>query len=350
MKRGQEVLSKETALAVVAVIIVGIMIVSILPKISFLFGSSPSNKEKAENMLIQLKNSLDFIPEGQEDDIYVYFPKDLFLVTFSNNEGPSGFVFPNNLCAYKNCTCICDERCSEIVYCKEISKPLKFYGKDFSKEIPFDARIKNNPSEYDLIDSTEGGKEESKTIQLTSKDADALGIKGIIFQYPMISWKRASQSDVQYVILHDTEGSTFQDAYSYMKSEGLSVHYMIDRDGKIYYLVNEKRGANHARGMNEESIGIEIVNTGRKNDPFTDAQYTSIKILLTSITNRGIANGWNIKYDDAHILGHFQTENGKLIGKRDPSPNFNWASINLQGHEIVNLAIIPKEWGYGGYA
>ena len=120
-----------------------------------------------------------------------------------------------------------------------------------------------------------------------------------------------------------------------------SSHYVIDRDGKIYQLVDENNVAYHARGFNVYSIGIEIVNTGHESMKYTPEQYTSIEAL-----GREIADRWNFGYDNTHVKAHFQTGDPD---KWDPSPNFDWNRIHLNGHPtLASLGRSPP--GGMGYA
>jgi len=79
----------------------------------------------------------------------------------------------------------------------------------------------------------------------------------------------------------------------------ISVHYFIDRAGKVYQLVPEAEIANHAKGYNTRSIGIELagiaddfVDEARKagatdkDCAYTDEQYVALNGLLTSIKSR----------------------------------------------------------------
>ena len=89
------------------------------------------------------------------------------------------------------------------------------------------------------------------------------------------------------------------------KSE-VSAHYMVDRDGKIYQLVNDQKRAWHAgkgelhgvpTDVNGRSIGIEIVNDGSGKTPFTDAQYKSLTQLVGYLKQE-------YKVPMNNILGH----------------------------------------------
>ncbi len=144
---------------------------------------------------------------------------------------------------------------------------------------------------------------------------------------------------VDRIILHHTGDDAASTTYSTLKSRGLSVNYIVDKDGKIYYLVDEKLSAQHAGEWNSMSIGIEIVNLGCKSTPFTEVQYNSIKNLINDIAKR-----WpSITIDNAHVYGHFEVPNSP--GKYDPSPKFDWGAVGLQGHQtssdIVSLPTHP---------
>jgi N-acetyl-anhydromuramyl-L-alanine amidase AmpD len=69
---------------------------------------------------------------------------------------------------------------------------------------------------------------------------------------------------IQYLILHNTDGpgegslATLRDPNN---GNPRSAHYMVDRDGTIYQLVDDSLTAWHAgnKPINQESIGVEIV-------------------------------------------------------------------------------------------
>ena len=75
--------------------------------------------------------------------------------------------------------------------------------------------------------------------------------------------------DIDLVVVHCTELPDLATARSYGErilyadtGTGASGHYYIDRDGRIERYVPPARAANHTRGYNPRSVGIEIVNTG----------------------------------------------------------------------------------------
>jgi len=153
---------------------------------------------------------------------------------------------------------------------------------------------------------------------------------------------RGAGAVVDKIVLHHTGGSTASGAVAGLKERGLSVHYVIDTNGIIYYLVSESRKAYHAGcclprertccgkescflcinndpvARNDDSIGIEIVNTGAASDQYTSAQYDSLNKLLKDINDRR-----RIPIDNDHVVAHYQISPDKW----DPSLNFDWGKI-----------------------
>jgi len=131
-----------------------------------------------------------------------------------------------------------------------------------------------------------------------------------------------------FVILHHTSDDSAEQALRTLTDllRKVSSHYLIARDGKIYYLVDELARAWHAgesywggdRDLNSASIGIELDNNGE--EPFADAQIESLLALLADLKERyGIPT--------ANFLGH-----GDVAPRRktDPSRQFPWE--RLAGH------------------
>ena len=76
-------------------------------------------------------------------------------------------------------------------------------------------------------------------------------------------------SNPHVIIEHYTDSTTFSSAWNYMNANvkhlgefpGVCSHFLIDKDGTIYQLVNLNLRCRHAVGMNWTSIGIEHVGT-----------------------------------------------------------------------------------------
>ncbi len=121
---------------------------------------------------------------------------------------------------------------------------------------------------------------------------------------------------------------------------GNSGHFYIDRDGSIEEWVPATRVAHHVRGFNSQSIGIEMVNTGRFPDWFQSTRqqmtepYPGDQIrALTGLLDHLVASlpGLN------EIAGHEDLDTsmlpskdkpGTLIRRKiDPGPRFPWSAI-----------------------
>lgn len=132
-----------------------------------------------------------------------------------------------------------------------------------------------------------------------------------------------------YVILHHTTNDTVERALETLtnKSREVSAHYLIGRDGRIIYLVDELKRAWHAgdaywggnRDINSSSIGIELDNNGR--EPFADAQIVTLLALLGDLKTR-----WSIP--TANVLGHGDVAPGRKV---DPSALFPWRRLAAAG-------------------
>ena len=198
-----------------------------------------------------------------------------------------------------------------------------------------------------------------KTI-VTKPNVVSEGVLVDVNTYYFGSAPQSSRDDttIDRIVLHHTGGNTALAAMNWWKTgKTASAHYVIDRDGTIYYVVDEVLKAWHAGcckqskpdccdagincpvctddkyyNMNQRSIGIELVNPGC--DEFTEAQYASLNALIKAIIARHPA----ITLDNAHILAHFEIRQGKP----DPTYTFEWAKINLPEHNAIAKADIKE--------
>lgn len=152
---------------------------------------------------------------------------------------------------------------------------------------------------------------------------------------------------IDLVVMHCTETPTLAIAREFGErllypeaGTGACGHYYIDRDGTLVCYVEPERIANHVRGWNPRSIGIEIVNTGRHphwydsrhqamDDPYTAAQVRALLALLGHLRARFPTL--------RHIAGHEDLDTARVEAsddaartvwrKRDPGPMFPWAEV-----------------------
>src|SRR3989338_157928 len=132
---------------------------------------------------------------------------------------------------------------------------------------------------------------------------------------------------INTIVLHssyDLNGSDPYSVFSIIKEYedyGVSAHYLIDRKGTVYRLVEDKNIAYHAgvskmpdgrQGVNDFSIGIEMMNTEK--GQFTSAQYTAVSNLIASLKKQ---------YPIKSVVGHSDIAPGR---KTDPW-NFDWKKL-----------------------
>ena len=132
--------------------------------------------------------------------------------------------------------------------------------------------------------------------------------------------------DISLIIIHFTETSTFDDALNLLTSldRKVSSHYLIDKSGDIFNLVDLDKRAWHAGesmwgnydDINSRSIGIEIVNSGEViKEDYTAKQINSLSVLLNSLLK---------DYNIENILGHSDIAPTRKI---DPGVHFPWQKI-----------------------
>jgi N-acetylmuramoyl-L-alanine amidase len=150
---------------------------------------------------------------------------------------------------------------------------------------------------------------------------------------------------VDLVVIHCTELPDLAMAREYGervlyedRGTGASGHYYVDRDGTIQCYVDPHRVANHTRGYNPRSIGIELVNTGRYPDwfhsarqlmtePYPAEQIDALRALLDDLalrfpSLRHIAGHEDL---DTAMVAASDDPNREVPRKRDPGPLFPWS-------------------------
>lgn len=143
---------------------------------------------------------------------------------------------------------------------------------------------------------------------------------------PNIDDRKAS-----YVILHHT-ACDFETSYKLLATNQgrVSSHYLVDKDGTILQLVDEKKRGWHAgasswfsmNDLNSATIGIEIVNTGF--EPFPEVQIDSVMDILASLKER-------YKLPARNFIGHMDIAPGRKV---DPNAYFPWKRLAEAGYGI----------------
>lgn len=155
--------------------------------------------------------------------------------------------------------------------------------------------------------------------------------------------ERRSPEQVRVVVFHCTELPTLALARQvalreiYPSGTGNSGHFYVDRQGCVCQYVELDRVAHHVRNLNLDSVGIEVVNTGRFPDwhhwrnqrfsePYTEAQYVACQRLLQELDAMLPALERIERHSDLD-LGMVQAtdrEDRLVRRKLDPGSLFDW--------------------------
>ncbi len=142
---------------------------------------------------------------------------------------------------------------------------------------------------------------------------------------------RRGKGRIDMIVLHYTGCPSAESALLWMCSPDsqVSAHYLVDEDGEIIQLVDERARAWHAgvacwageRDINSCSIGIEIQNAGHAAEeglpPYPEAQIAAVIALCRDImTRHGIA--------PVRVTGHADVAPAR---KCDPGEHFPWARL-----------------------
>ena len=171
---------------------------------------------------------------------------------------------------------------------------------------------------------------------------------------------------IKYILIHYTNLPSTKISLEYLlsKKNKVSSHYLVNPQGKIYFLVEEKNIAWHAgisswkndKNLNKNSIGIELQNSGVAGayEKFSNMQISALEKLIKKIqVQYGVLN--------SNILGHSDIAPDRKI---DPGPKFPWRRLfnkdigimpkllkpkstqNISSKQIKSLQSLLKEFGY----
>ena len=160
---------------------------------------------------------------------------------------------------------------------------------------------------------------------------------------PNFSPKKRTNLSIKVIVIHYTGMQSKIASINRLldKKAKVSCHYLIDRKGKILQMVDENKVAWHAgkskwknfKNLNDNSIGIELVNKGHE---FGYKKFTSIQIKklikLCSLLKR------KYKIKNSNILGHSDIA---PLRKKDPGEKFPWEKLNK-----MKLGIWHKPFHY----
>ena len=145
------------------------------------------------------------------------------------------------------------------------------------------------------------------------------------------------------LVLHHTAGSLPSSLITLQGKDPnhrVGVHYVVTDEPKprVIRMVPEELAAYHAgksswgklEGLNQHSIGIEIINYDGNIYPYSDAQADIIFALCADIIRRHDIKPWN-------VVAHSDIAVGRKI---DPGSKFPWGSLAKLG---IGAAPLPDE-------
>ena len=173
-------------------------------------------------------------------------------------------------------------------------------------------------------------------------------IKTTLNYSPNFSSKKRNINQIKFIIFHYTGMKTESEAISRLtkiQSE-VSCHYLIKNNGEVINMVPDLYIAWHAgksswknyKSLNQNSIGIEIINPGHEHGykKFKQKQISSLLKLSRFLIKK-------YKISLKNILGHSDIA---VIRKKDPGEKFPWEylSKNKIGiwHTIKNQDLIKN--------
>lgn len=176
---------------------------------------------------------------------------------------------------------------------------------------------------------------------------------------------RHNQGNVQKIrklVLHSTEGSASSAVNEFTSGpRQASAHYIVDRDGKIYYMVDEKKTALHGgaigpdsplvgkgfktgQSINPFALGIEIEHQG--DQKYTDVQYMTVARMVASIMQR-----YGLSLED--VISHEEVARGRErvhgpsghpLGEVRTDPvGFDWGRLRGLVRSMMLTPQVPAE-------
>ena len=162
---------------------------------------------------------------------------------------------------------------------------------------------------------------------------------------PNFDHKRRGSKSITSIIIHYTGMQSERESIKRLTSlsSKVSCHYLINRSGKVFRLVQDKNIAWHAgksmwgkyKNLNKNSIGIELVNKGHR---YGYQAFTRIQIKRLVELCKYLKRKYKIK--NKLILGHSDIA---PLRKADPGEKFPWGYLSSKGVGTYPGKIMKKE-------
>lgn len=147
---------------------------------------------------------------------------------------------------------------------------------------------------------------------------------------PNYSVKKRAKKDIKFLIIHYTGMQSEIESIKRLKNikSKVSCHYLINKRGQVTQMVKDNKVAWHAgkskwqrfKNLNENSIGIELVNKGHE---FGYENFSKIQIKNLINLCKNLKRKYIIKTEN--ILGHSDIA---PLRKLDPGEKFPWKKLS----------------------
>ena len=147
---------------------------------------------------------------------------------------------------------------------------------------------------------------------------------------PNYSLKKRAKKDIKFIIIHYTGMQSEIESIKRLKNirSKVSCHYLINKRGRVTQMVKDNNVAWHAgkskwqrfKNLNENSIGIELVNKGHE---FGYENFSKIQIKNLINLCKNLKRKYIIKTEN--ILGHSDIA---PLRKLDPGEKFPWKKLS----------------------
>jgi N-acetylmuramoyl-L-alanine amidase len=155
---------------------------------------------------------------------------------------------------------------------------------------------------------------------------------------PNFDKKKRSNNSIKIIIIHYTGMQSERESIKRLTNSRTKVssHFLINRNGKVYRLVQDNQIAWHAgkscwnkyKNLNKNSIGIELVNKGHQfgYTNFKKKQILSLIKICKSLKKK-------YKINNKNIIGHSDIA---PLRKIDPGEKFPWKELSKKNIGIFH--------------
>ncbi len=165
-------------------------------------------------------------------------------------------------------------------------------------------------------------------ISIRLRASPAARMAGVEFIYSPHQNVRPPGTNVTAVVVHATVSPTLESTVNWFLApeSQVSAHYTVGKDGKIVQMVEDMARGWHAgvselegvKGVNDFSVGIEIVNLNDGVDPYTDAQYESVAAIIRHLREE-------YYLPDSRIVSHEHI--ARPVGRKSDPKGFDFQRL-----------------------